>query len=691
MFQSSFRRLYDEAMTKGYVETSVTKCLILGAAGVGKTHLKHLLLKKDPPEQRVSTGLADNPVRATLAGVGGQEEDDWFVVEDDRALMSLVGQTIHDGVSMVTSLDAVVSTLPKMAINNVPPSDGASVGPPDPLPTDVNTTKDATTQQSRTVAIEDELIHHINHSSGKGWLRSDLVLPVPSPYVEMKRLFGVKWVQFIDSGGQLQYHDILPLFIQNPGVTVFTLDLSEELSHHPSTEYYGADGKPVGKPYQSSLSHIQILQHSLGAVHSQGASPLVLAVGTHRDSADNCSESISEKNQQLNALLDPSRYRVLYKGEKLKEVIFPVNCKSPQDEDRRVAKVLREKIVSMSPQSMKMPIAWFGLEVNLVRSSEDGVLSLVQCQACATRLHMEGDAFSAALHHLVQHNVFLYYPEVLPQTVFCNPQAVLTKVTELVQYHHKLRDNPDEDVASEGDLVMFRDRGLVSVKLLRKFPKHYKEGLFTPPDLLKLLVSLRAIAMIRDGEHLMPALLPHLGCDQVSQYLHQSTSLIIKPTQGCIPGGLFCCLVAHLLSPTNPSPWKVCMERDKPLCLYRNCISFLTSGTVGVVTLVDRFSYIEVNVSEPSSEVCREIREGVYSCIKSACGVLKYQGVRFEDAFMCAGASCTSDPPHVAVVVRSKWKCTIIERQNGDLSGCQLMWLGESTAMKQDRSSTSGE
>ena len=76
IFQSSFRRLYDEAMTKGYVETSVTKCLILGAAGVGKIHLKHLLLKKDPPEQLVSTGLADNPVQAissTLAGVGGQD------------------------------------------------------------------------------------------------------------------------------------------------------------------------------------------------------------------------------------------------------------------------------------------------------------------------------------------------------------------------------------------------------------------------------------------------------------------------------------------------------------------------------------------------------------------------------------------------------------------------------------------
>ena len=162
------RHLYDEAMTKGYVETSVTKCLIVGAAGVGKTHLKHLLLQKDPPEQRVSTGLADNPVRVisfTLAGVGGQEEDDCFVIEDDQALMSFVGQTIRGGVSMdLTSLDAVVTTLPKMTINNGP-SDGAS---PDPMPADI--TKDTTTQQSKTVSIEDELIHHINHSSGKGWL-----------------------------------------------------------------------------------------------------------------------------------------------------------------------------------------------------------------------------------------------------------------------------------------------------------------------------------------------------------------------------------------------------------------------------------------------------------------------------------------------------------------------------------------
>ena len=511
-----------------------------------------------------------------------------------------------------------------------------------------------------------------------------------SSSVDNKKLFGVKWIQFIDSGGQLQYHDILPLFIRDPMVTIFVLKLSEELSHHPTIEYYGADGKPVGKPYRSSLSHKQILQHCLGAIHSQDAHPLIIIVGTYRDAKDSCAETLEQKNQQLKALLNSDKFDVFYSEEGL---IFPVNGLSPEDVDRHVARVLRKQIISISPQHLiKMPIAWFGLEVFLQRSSHDGVLSLVECQVSAKRFYIEGDAFSAALHHLVKHNVFLYYPEVIPQTVFCDPQVVLTKVTELVQYHHKLRDG---GVAVRRNQIMFRDQGLLSVELLSEFKGHYKDGLFTPQDLVKLLVSRGAIAMIRDGEYLMPALLPHLDSTQVSKYLERGASLMIRFTHGYIPSGLFCCLVALLLS----SSWKVCMARSKPLCLYRNCIRLVHKDSSEVVTLVDMFSHIVVHVDEASSEVCREIRGLVHSGIKSACSVLKYHNVQFEDAFMCAGARCTSDPPHVAVVVCSrsayKWKCTILEDQNGDLSDDQLMWLDgkvrfAQTGLEDQKPSTTG-
>ena len=458
-------------------------------------------------------------------------------------------------------------------------------------------------------------------------------------------------------------------------VIIFVLKLSEELSHHPTIEYYGSDGKPVGKPYRSSLSHKQILQHCLAAIRSQDAHPLIIIVGTHRDTKDSCAETIEKKNQQLQAILNSTHSKAVYCGG-VKELIFAVNGLSPKDVDRHVAQVLRKEIVSEFPQQLiKQPIAWHRLEIVLQRSSHDGLLSLEECQVCAKKLHIEGEVFSAALHHLVKYNVFLYYPKVLPQTVFCDPQVVLTKVTELVQYHHKLRDNPEEGVAVRGDLVRFRDHGLLSMELLRKFPKHYKEGLFTPQDLVKLLVSCGAIAMIRDGEYLMPALLPHLDSTQVSKYLESSASLMIRFTHGYIPSGLFCCLVALLLSKS----WDVCMDGNQPLRLYHNCITLIQRDTPEIVTLVDMLSYIAVHVDEASSDVCREIRDCVHNGIKSACDALKYQDVQFKDAFMCAGARCASDPPHVAVVVSRgavyKWRCTIRGNQVGDLIMDQLMWL----------------
>ena len=502
----------------------------------------------------------------------------------------------------------------------------------------------------------------------------------------------MKWIQLIDSGGQLQYHDILPLFIQNTSVMIFVFKLSEELSHHPTIQYYGADGKAIIKPYQSVLSHKQILHHSLRSICTHNSHPLIVTVGTHRDIENGCKETLEEKNQQIISLLSPltCKLGLLHKGEDLKEVVFAVNAKAPQNEDQHVAKILREEIISMSPQSTKLPIAWFGLEILLQRAAHDGVLSLAECKVYAERLFIKGDMFTAALHHLVYHHVFLYYPEVLPNTIFCDPQVVLTKVTELVQYHHKLRDNPDKSVAARSDITTFRDHGLLSLELLRKFTKHYIEDLFTPQNLVDLLMHLHVIAIIRNGEYLMPALLPHLDSENMSQYLQQSTSLIIRPTEGCIPSGLFCCLVAYLLSPINESSWKVCMNRGKPLCLYRNCISFVQTDSTEVITLVDMFSYIQVHINEASIELCGETRDCIFKGIKNACCVLKYHDIQFEDAFVCKGANCASDPPHVSVVVHPrstnrsvyKWKCTIIENQWGYLNEDQLMWIEKKAVKK---------
>ena len=483
-------------------------------------------------------------------------------------------------------------------------------------------------------------------------------------------------------------------------VTIFVFKLSEKLSDRPTTEYYGADGKLVSK---SSFSYKQILQHCLGTIRASNACPLIIIVGTHRDAEDTFTESITEKNRQLKALLDPNHFKVVFNGEDLNKVIFPMNVKAPDDTDRQLAGKIKEKIVSELPTSfIKMPIAWFDLEVKLSKSSHNGILSLDECKEHAKHLRIEGEKFFDALSHLVHHSMFLYYQEVLPQTVFCDPQVLLTKVTELVEYHHSLRHHPNTGVAADGDLVMFRDHGILSVKLLEKFPMHYKDGLFTPHDLMKLLKSLHVIAEVGREKYFMPALLPQLDISQIHCHLskhHQEiTPLIIRPTEGCIPSGLFCCLVAHLVHQSNPFPWKVCMDGEKPLCLYRNCMSLVQKNGTYNVTLIDTFTRIEVHVSSNKglSAVYKTIKDG----IKNACHSLKYYDANFddvfEDAFKCPGSGCSTLDVHEAVVIREqgpvyKWKCTKITHQSGALSKNQLMWFEECTIPKQRHVESDGD
>ena len=78
-------------MEKGSVERNVIKCLIIGAGGVGKTAIKHLLLSKVPPKKRESTGVIENPVRAvTFSRAMGN--DVWSIINNDEELMKIIAE-----------------------------------------------------------------------------------------------------------------------------------------------------------------------------------------------------------------------------------------------------------------------------------------------------------------------------------------------------------------------------------------------------------------------------------------------------------------------------------------------------------------------------------------------------------------------------------------------------------------------
>ena len=87
-------------MKNGCIKHKVIKCLIVGAAGVGKTSIKHLLLNKKLPEKRVSTGVTENPTRAvSIARANMKEDGSWYVIDNDEELTKMIAKLIKAGVS----------------------------------------------------------------------------------------------------------------------------------------------------------------------------------------------------------------------------------------------------------------------------------------------------------------------------------------------------------------------------------------------------------------------------------------------------------------------------------------------------------------------------------------------------------------------------------------------------------------
>jgi len=67
-----------------------------------------------------------------------------------------------------------------------------------------------------------------------------------SPYArDAKKAFKRDRSSIIDTGGQPQFHEVLPIFMRGTSATMFAIRLDESLSDHPLIEYFDDNGQRV--------------------------------------------------------------------------------------------------------------------------------------------------------------------------------------------------------------------------------------------------------------------------------------------------------------------------------------------------------------------------------------------------------------------------------------------------------------
>ena len=194
-------------MEKGYVESRAIVLLLLGAAGAGKSHFKHLILHFPPPAVRESTPLAEAAIRAIsiCRATIGDGDMEWQLVSSQELLRMVADaikagvpvrlfplahfpvhelpQAVYSDLTQITQPDVSLSQSSSKSQRSAPPTERAPVLPtldPSPFPRSVSSMLEfLDLGQPSQVQLEKELVDLISQSSGS------------------RKLFDVDWVYIV--------------------------------------------------------------------------------------------------------------------------------------------------------------------------------------------------------------------------------------------------------------------------------------------------------------------------------------------------------------------------------------------------------------------------------------------------------------------------------------------------------------
>ena len=759
-------------MQSGYIVAQISKCLLEGLAGAGKSSLKRLLLGIKPASLRVSTGCLERPIRA-VSGVRIQaSEEHWheLTVEDLTVMVADVIPLICDRIACKMELppelsEAFQKQLPDASpdVSNVtqdktalshshqpeatpprdpPQPDATPTHSPQPEATPThnplpgatpthnplpgatpthnpqpgatpthnpqpgatpthNPQPGATAIPTQATTQDDspDTSQPTGSTPSPAKLATSVILKNITDRIacelESGQLISIPIVHVLDTGGQPPFHEVKSIFSKHTSVAILVFRLSERLDARPMVEYYDGSGHLVGTPHPSPLTCeqvVEVMARSLQSSPTDGKCPKVIVVGTHKDKENECpSETQQQKNEKLRSILCPvMQDELIFYGDSFEELIFPVNTLGRGEEEERIAKMLRQEIEKCY-REVKIPIWWFILEfilLHLAQQLKRNVFSRQECLEVARSLKFHEKAFNAALKFLDEQNIFLYYPEILPEVVFTDLQVPVDKVSELIEHRYRLLKGRQLEKPTSGKWVRFRDQGIIPFEFLKEFPKHYVDGLFTSADLARLLTELLVFAPISDDEYFVPIVLEMLSRDKLHE--HRVFSSAAAPLLICFlngwPGcGVFCCLVVFLI---NQCRWQVVHPSGSPIPVFKNCIEFKLPKSPCTLTLIDATSHYEVHIHAPPPvcrKVCPSVKNTILTGIDAAMKNHSYSGTPVVACFCphpidsssqtLPETSCTL---HAAIIEDYPWwTCTENSRIFGELNDQHRVWFTE--------------
>ena len=269
-------------------------------------------------------------------------------------------------------------------------------------------------------------------------------------------------------------------------------------------------------------------------------------------------------------------------------------------------------------------------------------LSLNECYEIAERedIMMDKNDVDEALVLFDALNLILYFPNILYDVVFCSPEFLFNKVSEIIAQSF---DCDASSGLSRQERLEFHKTGIFTrdqLMRVKSLNSGFDEATFKIDDLLYLLMKLCIIAEVSPNRFFIPCVLALQRKEHNSQLLIEICSymnelgiepLVISFPDGYSPRGLFCASVAHLAKLSN---WIVESAQCR-LERKRNLIEFelrehtkgdsevQRAAPLGRVVIMDMVSHIEVYSTCETEHLC-DIRRAIYGTLWYAAQSLLY-------------------------------------------------------------------
>ena len=523
--------------------------------------------------------------------------------------------------------------------------------------------------------------------------------------------FKLQLILFLDSGGQPQFHEVLPALSHKISLIMLFLKLNERLDDLCCTTFTDKNGKDYS--VHSSLTNKQMLEQlvhtMMSKVVADGKRPKVMVVGTHVDLINDCSETLDQKNVALHNLFRDVK-ELITDGD---DIIFPVNALNPDQKSEDVFGKIRRVIEEVSfSLEQETPLSWFLFQNDLIKHGlqKKGVVSTKECLDIAGKLKMNSESLQGALNHFNDLSIFLHTSD-LPHLVFTDPQMPLKVVNECVAFAYKVQCGKGPPMTKH-ERSCWKEGTIIREMLERReFSSCFVHSVFNAGHALEFLQHLHIVAPISDykSEFIMPCILPLASATEIENHLPQcdenvAVLLVIFPEKH-IPNGIFCAThncMRSIHKWTTYYEWKpITCYKSKEVeneskrrkveteskrvvvtCLYRNMVKLQHPEEAVRITLVYDSSlrhfkvHVETKEKALLPDICPKILHNILDSISIAEHAFQFKESGATEAFLCP---CGIMRQHAAILIkeRTSLKCTDTLRvlEHGYLKEGHMVWL----------------